>query len=164
MDGWSIPRLQVPSKCCSNTLRNRQLPISGQFFSTCYEMPKLIRCQLWVSSDESRPCACSRSHNMYKTRLNMFKWKISDEFRKQHVVLNAFHSGLRLLRCPGRDGPQDFQLPFSRWSNFASAFQPWALGFARPFAQGFPTRRWCTERCLSWHGPGINLQQTPVGL
>ena len=49
---------------------------------------------------------------------DLFKWKKSDEFRKQHVVLNASHSGLRLLRCPGRDGLQDFQLPFPCWSKF----------------------------------------------
>ena len=56
------------------------------------------------------------------TRLS--KWKISDEFRKQHMIKTTLHTLLRLLRCPGRDGPQDFQLPFPRWPNFASAFQP----------------------------------------
>jgi hypothetical protein len=53
-------------------------------------------------------------------------------------------------------------LPFPRWPNFASTSQPWAFEFAHPFAQGFPTRRWCTGRCLSWHGLNFNLQQTPV--
>ena len=56
------------------------------------------------------------------TRLS--KWKISDEFRKQHMIKTALRTLLRLLRCPGRDGPQDFQLPFPCWSNFASTSQP----------------------------------------
>jgi hypothetical protein len=49
-------------------------------------------------------------------------------------------------------------LLFPHWPNFASTSQPSVLGFAHPFAQGFPTRRWCTEKCHSWYGPGINLQ------
>ena len=160
MDGWSIPRLQVASKCCSNPLSNRQLPTSGRFFdmlwdAKTYSLPAVG--QLWRVT---ALCVLKKSQHVQ----DLFKWKKSDEFRKQHVVLNASHSGLRLLRCPGRDGPQDFQLPFPCWSNFASTSQPWAFGFAHPFAQGFPTPRWCTGRCFSWHGPGINLQQTPVGL
>ena len=94
----------------------------------------------------------------------IIKLKRSDAFRKQHGIQNVLHSRRRLLRCPGPNGPQDFPLLFPHWSNFASTSQPWALEFAHPFAQGFPTRRWCTGGCLSWHGPGINLQQTPVGL
>ena len=129
-------------------------------FSTCHEMqthslPAVG--QLWRAT---ALCVLRKS----QPNSLIIKLKRSDAFRKQHGIQNVLHSRRRLLRCPGPNGPQDFLLLFPHWPNFASTSQPWALEFAHPFAQGFPTRRWCTGGCLSWHGPGINLQQTPVGL
>lgn len=130
-------------------LRNRQQDTARTNLWTTFRMVK--KCQTFFSDS----CGSAlTSHGLVRaqevtTCTRLSKWKISDEFRKQHMIKTALHTLLRLLRCPGRDGPQDFQLPFPRWPNFASAFQTCSLEFAYPFSQGFPTQRWCTRRCLS---------------
>ena len=84
-------------------------------------------------------------------------------------IKHVLHTGRRLLHCPGKfseerqgltsdpNGVKGFPLPVPRWSNFSPASHPWALEFAHPCAQDSPIRRWCSRKCLSWHGPVSTL-------
>ena len=129
-------------------------------------MSAFLSCKLCQNSFAARCGSALTSHGLVRAQevsKYIIKSKRSDEFRKQHGIQNALHSRRQLLRCPGPNGSQDFQLPVPRWPNFASASEPWAFEFDHPFAQDFPIRRWCTREYISWHDARINLQPTLLG-